>query len=268
MSSKILIIVGLMAVMVIPATAQFDVNGPSAALSIQGKVASTEDPANHDIFIAVPGTMNMHVDTAANPDQGVIMIGSVLQPTPGVLGGLPWGGSLDLGAPAAGTISNAFLIGDGVSLSNNPFLDPFFRSDSAGDFDFDVSLVGSLNGLRFAVQCIVQDPTNPPFLFDNTEVADLNFTQGQQIVVMTGDDGQLELPFLASGGFNFHGANYSSVWIEGNGNINFGGQNVHAAGGFYVEGNNAWVTSLPGIAANRSDFDPAAYLATEGVLFG
>ncbi|HGY89633.1 MAG TPA: hypothetical protein ENK43_00525 [Planctomycetes bacterium] len=267
MKRRNLLAVALVAALAFPATAQFDTNGPNAAMQVQGQVVGAIDPTNHDAQIVVPGDLSITINTGANIDAGIIMIGSPLQPAAGILP-TPWGGSLDLGSsPGVGQIGSVFLFGDGVGLSNNPFLDPFFRSNASAQFELAVSLVGALVGGTVATQSIVQDAAFPPFFFDNTEVADLNFVTGQQINVQTNDDGQIEVPFLASNGFNFHGVNYTSVWIEGNGDVNFGGQNLHAATGFYVEGNAALMNDLPVICVNRADWNPVANSLTDGVLF-
>ncbi|MEE9391508.1 MAG: hypothetical protein V3W41_03285, partial [Planctomycetota bacterium] len=45
------------------ASAQFDVNGPNANLTLQGNVPSAVDPVNHDVTVLVPGNMVLSITT-------------------------------------------------------------------------------------------------------------------------------------------------------------------------------------------------------------
>jgi hypothetical protein len=60
--------------------AQFDVNGPNAALRMQGVTASVEDPITHDVAIPIPGTFFFDIMSGANPGMGVVLLASAVNP--------------------------------------------------------------------------------------------------------------------------------------------------------------------------------------------
>lgn len=64
------------------AQATWDVDGPNAALTLNGNTPSAVDPVNHDVVVFVPGAMVLSITTGANPDTPIILLGSILQPGP------------------------------------------------------------------------------------------------------------------------------------------------------------------------------------------
>jgi len=250
----------------VPVTAQWDVNGPNASLTLNGQTASVVDPTNHLINIGVPGMLNFAVTSGANANQPVLLL--IGPPAAGNFV-IPWG-TIDLGVGGAPTGVAIALDGLGQS-TGNPF-DAFAVTD-AGDpiagtpptFGFGLSIPGGLGGSTpSGWQSIVSDPTAPPFMLDNTETAAPNFVNGQTLTVNTGDDGSIAIT-LVNGTFNFYGVNYTEVWVGGNGLITFGGP-LGFPGAYYAPGSTNQWTDIPHIAVNYSDWNPIAASPSDGVL--
>ncbi len=259
------------------ALAQFDVNGPNARQLIQGVVGSVVDPVDHDVDVTLPGLFRLTVESGVNPNMPIATIMSPLQPTPGVIP-TPWGGAIDIGSwdPTV-VLANATILGDAITFSGNPNLDPFFVTGTANPFtgapptfeltaQFGASAIpAGLTSVTRAFQTIVYDPTAAPLNLDNTEATDANFVRGQSGVLLTGDDGFVTVPFIG-GTFEFHGQVYSSVTVCANGFVTFGGPPTTANLG--ADGDHlAWLNDRPSIAALLSDWDPRASSPTDGVWY-
>lgn len=253
--------------------AQFDTNGPNAALTIQDTVPSHADPLQHDIFVPVPGTLTFKVTTGVNPERGIILLASTVDPTSGGIWGTPWGGSIDLGVNGFPLPSGVVIVADGIGLSVNPLTDPYYTSDNGNPvtgalptFLLAFSVGQGFNGLRQAYQCVVSDPTMPPFNLDNTEAGDVNFRVGQQFNLPLTDDEAIHIPFVTGNAFNFHGVQYADLWVMANGYISFGSASSVAGGGFTIDAV-GWRDAEPAIAALMADWDPDAGAPTDGVLY-
>ncbi len=253
-------------------SAQFDTDGPNAVLTINGNSPDVVDPAGHNINIALPGNLNLEITSGANSQVGVILMTSLVDPT-GAVVATPWGGSVDIGSPTPPPVSNVTLVGDGVGQTVNPVTDPFFATDNGNavlgtppTFLLAYSAGTAFAGVHVAFQGIIQDPTQPPFFFDNTQAGDANFNVGQQIIALTGDDGSVNIPLVAGHVFNFHGVAYPDVWVNGNGFINFTAQTSVPAGGFTSDNVGA-VNAEPAIFLGMCDWTPPGNAATDGVLY-
>ena len=266
--------VGALALTSVCALGQFEVNGPNARLTLQGNVPSTVDPTLHDVPVPVSGVFDIDVETGANGGVGIILLGSIVDPTGPVVTGLPWGGSIDVGMPnGMGTVNNVTVFGDGIGLSVNPVTDIFFASNQGSPFagtpptfTLTYAVGAGLAGSRLAFQSIVSDVTNPPFNLDNTEVGDANFILGQIEKLDTGEAGSVTIPFANGNTFNFHGVNYTDVSVCANGYVTFGGATNLAAGGFDND-NVTWINDRPAIACAWTHWDPVASSPTDGVLY-
>lgn len=252
------------------ATAQFDMNGPNAEMTLQEVVPSVVDPANHNVDILVPGVFDMRINTNANPNIGLILLMSTLDPAGGNVFPTPWGGSLDIGSPGASP-GGIVPIGDGIGLSVGP-LDPFYGSNAGNalagtppQFILNLAANSSLAGTRMAFQAIVADPTQPPFSLDNTEAADANFRAGQ-VMTLTGLNFSTpaQIPFVSGNVFNFHGVSYTQLWVNNKGFVSFGGATSVPSGGYTIDTLN-WLNSEPSIAAFMADWENA--VAPEGLLY-
>ena len=253
--------------------AQFDGNGPNARLTINGSVPSTIDPNDHDVDVAVPGALTYRVTTGVNPERGIILLASTVDPTTGSTFATPWGGSIDLGVSGLPLPGNVVVVADGIGLSVNPLTDPYYASDNGNPvtgtpptFLLAFSVGQGFNGLRQAYQCIVSDPTVPPFNLDNTETADINFKVGQLFNLPMTDDEAIHIPFVTGNAFNFHGVQYPDVWVMANGYISFGSASSVAGGGYTIDAT-GWRDAEPAIAGLVADWDPDAYSPNDGVLF-
>lgn len=237
------------------ATAQFDVNGPNASLTMQGTVPSAGSATN-DVNVAVPGIFQITIDSGANPLAGIIMLASLADPDGINHLPVPWGGFVDVGN---GSIPNIVLVADGIAFSVNPVTDVFYRTTQptaifpASTFTQAFTASQQICSTRSAWQAIVQDAAAAPFFIDNTECGDANFTFGQQFILLTGDDGTVTLPFLPGNTFEFHGVGYTDIWVNGNGYLNFGGFTSVNASGFTVDAV-SWLNAQPSIAPCLTDW--------------
>lgn len=255
-----------MVALAVPATAQWEPNGANAALTINGQTASIVDPTNHVVTVGVPGNLDFAVTSGANANQPILLL---LGPPAAGNFPVPWG-AIDLGV--GGTPSGISIALDGLGQSTgNPF-DAFAVTD-AGDpilgtpptFGFGFTVPAGMGGTPASGwQCLVSDPTAPPFMFDNTECAVPTFINGQTLTVATGDDGTIPVS-LMNGTFNFYGINYTEAWISGNGLITFGGP-LAFPGTFYAPGSLPQWQDLPHIAVNYADWNPVSVNPTDGVL--
>ena len=253
-------------------SAQFDTDGPNAALTINGSSPDVADPAGHNVNVALPGNLVLEITSGANPQVGVILMTSLVDPT-GAVVATPWGGSVDIGSSTPPPISNVTLVGDGVGLTVNPVTDPFFATDNGNavlgtppTFLLAYSAGTAFNGVHIAFQGIIQEPTVPPFFFDNTQAGDANFQVGQQFIALTGDDGSVNIPLVAGHVFNFHGVAYPDIWVNGNGFINFAAQTTLGGGGFNND-DVAAVNAEPAIFLGLCDWSPDGNNITDGVLY-
>lgn len=253
------------------AFAQFDINGPNASLTMQGQVPSVADPVAHDISVATPGNFVLRIDSGANSLQGIIMLASLAQVTGPQFPTVLWGGSIDIGQNTIG-LSSILIIADGIGFTVNPSIDAFFRTDAAtaiqpgNDFALTYSVNQFFCGGRNAWQAIVQEPTAPPIFLDNTEAGDANYTSGQDLVLLTGNDGVVQVPFLAGSTFPFHGVAYSDVFVNGNGYVNFGSFTTVTLNGFTID-TVSFVNSEPAIAVCLADWDIAGGGGNDGVWY-
>ena len=256
------------------ATAQWGTNGANATMTVQGLSADANDPVSHNIQVVTPGQLVLTVDSGVNPGMGIILLYSAVNPELIANGGsvpitpLPFHlfGSLDLGIAPTGT--NVVIAADGVSLSVNPTVDAFYRTTLSAPFAFTQSLTASqvLCGGRIAVQCILQDATNGPFFYDSTEAADCNFVNGSQFNLLTGDDGMIQVPLAAGHSFDFHGVNYTEMYVGANGLITFGGFTTVAGNGFTVDAV-GFRAAEPAVAVWMCDWGIANGGPLDGVLF-
>ena len=272
-TSVILILIAASMTLATKVTAQLDLNGPNARLTIGGVEPSAEDPIDHDVLVPVPGILNLEIQSGANPNAGLILLGSLVDPSTPVFAALPWGGSIDVGTNVGGAVANVIVGGDGIGLSNNPVFDLFYATDDGNlatmtppTFVLNFAAGSPLDNNHVAFQAIVSDPTSPIFPLDNTEVGDANFQTGQRINLLTGEEGVIPVAFLPSNTFNFHGVSYTEAYICANGFLNFGGPTGTPLQGF-TNDNVAWVQDQPGISAVLTDWSPAFQNALDGVLY-
>lgn len=255
-------------VIVATANAQFDVDGPNAAFTINGNTPSAIDSIDHDVEVLVPGTLELAVTSGANPNQRLMLLASPVDPTTGNTFATPWGGSLDLGTPGLQGIT---ILGDGINFSTG-LLDGFFVTDAGNPvtgapptWNLNATATAGLAGARVAFQVIIQDPTNGPFLLDNTEAGDANFVAGQRMIVTPiGPQVSVEVPFLSGKVFNFHGVGYTSVFVNNKGYVNFLTPTSVGNGGFDLDAQ-SWVLAEPSIAPWISDWENLS--APEGILY-
>lgn len=243
------------------AWAQLDQDGPNAALTVNGFDASAEDPADHDVNLFVPSILEFRVVSNANPQQPLIFMLSTTDITTTPAFPVPWGGSIDIGTPVAGgPPADISIIGDGIFGTTGAF--DFFMATDGGDaanmipptFSLDASVPATLDGGRLATQFIVADPTNPPFAYDNTQAADMNFEAGQNLILSPAAVGQAPISFLPGKVFNFHGQTFSDVFIASKGFISFGTQMTYPGANF--SNDTPLLTSqAPMIAAFAADWD-------------
>ncbi|MEE9393313.1 MAG: hypothetical protein V3W41_12495 [Planctomycetota bacterium] len=243
------------------AVGQFDTDGPNAVFRLQQMTPSVADPTAHNVNVFVPGPFDIDIESNANPNAPLILLGSVIDPTGSVFP-VPWGGSVDIGVFAPSVPMVIDILGDGINLSSGP-LDGFFATDS-GDlttstpprFDFDLTASAGLAGSHYALQAIVEDPTQPFFL-DMTEAVDANFVAGQILPIQTGSLGSVNVGFLAGRTFNFHGVAYTSVWIGSKGILSFGTATSYSPPGFNTD-TVAFALGTPSIAAWVADWQNQA----------
>ena len=223
--SSIGLVVGLIAIMASALPAQFDLNGPNAAIFINGTQPSVADPVTHDVNLATGPFLDIAIETGANPNTGVIFLASPVDPIGAVMA-VPWGGSIDLGQLSGPNVNNVAVLGDGIGFTNNPLTDVFYvsNSDAVPTLLLSYPTTQFLAGFRIAFQAIVRDPSNPPFLLDNTEAADVNFTAA---VELFGDESLTTFVF-PSGPYVIYGQSYTSMQVSTNGWIKFGGEGSDA----------------------------------------
>lgn len=252
---------------------QFETNGPNAALTVQGLTPSVVDPVGHDVEIPIPGIFTFDVASGVNAGMGLILLASSIDPTGAQFATPLWGGSIDVGSFVVGPTS-ILIVADGIGLSINPIVDANFRTSVPGlsggplpIYTQSIAVVGpALCGFRAAIQAIVQDPTNGPIGLDNTEVADANFEAGVEAILLTGDDGVVNVAFSPGSSFPFHGVNYTEMWVCGNGYLSFGGPTSVNVNGFNIDVV-SWVTAEPSIAVCINDWSPGQTGPNDGVFY-
>ncbi len=242
--------------------AQFDTDGPNAALTVQGETPSAHDPWLHDFLVGVPGSLSLRIFSGANTNQPLTLLTSFTDPTVGGVIPTPWGGSIDLGSLGAGIPADISVFGDGIGFTTNPIWDALFVTDGGSGgtppaFRFDAGLHPAWAGIQVAFQAVVRDPAMPPFLLDNTEAASVHFALSQTVVPTTGDDGYQQVPFLPGFTFDFHGVTYSDVWVHANGFLTFGAPTSLPDGGATTDNMSA-VNAEPAIFVGKGDWDPTA----------
>lgn len=253
------------------ASAQFETNGANAVLTLQGEVPSSADVIGHNVLVTVPGAFTLAIDSGTNPLAGIIMLASLAELTGPQFPTPLWSQSIDVGDASLGA-SSIVVVGDGISLSVNAFIDSYFRTDAAtnvspfNDFALSLSVNSFFCGGRSAWQAIVADVTNPPIFIDNTEAGDANFVGGQSLTLLTGDDGAINVPFAPGDSFAFHGVNYSDVWVSGNGYVNFGSASTLAFGGFAIDAV-GFANAEPAIAVALTDWGIGNTGINDGVYY-
>ena len=265
--SRFLLILATCAIVVPTAAAQFDVDGVNAALLLQETTPSVADPIDHDVEVTVPGLFEIEIQSGMNPQVGLILLSSPMDPTTGGVNPTPWGGSIDIGGPNFTGIS---VIGDGIGFSQGP-LDGFFVTDDGfppqaipPKFQLAITANAGLAATRGALQAIVSDPTAGPLGLDNTEAVDANFVSGQKLVVNPTSTTSAQVPFLPGQVFNFHGVSYTEVFINANGYINFVNNTGVNSGGFTIDAV-SFVNAEPAIAGFMADWENTT--APEGILY-
>ena len=266
-----------LAVMAAPAIAQLpQVNQPTATVLAQGMDPGATGDATADAFndiqVTLPGTLVLtHQSTNANVP--LILTASLVDPTTGattVLSPLPWGDFYDLGTAIGSNVpDNVQVIGDGNNV--NAIVGPFFGTDGGNptlglgpQFVWAVGVSENLNNSHVAFQSVFNDPTNGPFFLRNAAASSCNFINGQELVLLLGDDGALTVPFLPGSSFHFHGVGYTEVSVAANGLVTFG--NLPTAAGFTVD-TVAWANAEPSIAGHFADWSPQVGSATDGVFY-
>lgn len=251
------------------AQAAWCADAPNGALTINGVSAGVVDPINHDVTVTLPGTLVVEINTNANANAGLALLVSPMGAAAqsGVPQGiLPWDlmDSLDIGTFVGGAtvITNVQVIGDGLNPAPGSVNDLFFASNDGNaalgilpTFTLAYSVNTVLNGQEFGTQAIVREPTNGPFFLDNTSAASINLLIGLTAVANVGDDGSAEAPFTPGYTFDFHGVQYPSVWLNGNGYANFGGLTTVNASGFLADFVSL-VNAEPFIAPHNADWSP------------
>lgn len=249
------------------ASAQFDVNGPNAEMRLQGLVASTVDPVGHQVQVGAPGSLQFSIRTGTNPGVGVLLLSGTTAPA---VFATPWSGSIDVGVPnpAPPFIPTGILVlGDGIFQTAGP-LDPLFVADTSATPEFRLSL--SVPGI-FAgnpspgYQGIVLDPSNPPFFFDNTEVAEPNYFSGQVLTVNTGDDNSIQVSLTGGKTFNYFGVAYTDFFVNGNCLLSFTAP-LGFPGAFYAGNTRSQLNDVPHISLNWADWNITQQALSNGVL--
>lgn len=252
--------------------AQFDTNGPNAALTVQGVTASVVDPIAHDVPVELPGALQFRVTSGANLAMGVIVLASTANPTGAVFTTPLWGGSIDIGNFAAGPASIS-VYADGIGFSVNPATDVFFRTAATTNAANPIPAFSSAVafpttaacGFRIAMQCVVQDPTNGPIGIDNTEAADLNFVAVSRTTLFPTTDGFVTVAFQTGHSFPFHGFNALGVTIHENGFVSFP-PGISGYTGEFVDPT-TWVGGARSIAAYVLDWFPGASSLGDGIYY-
>lgn len=254
------------------ASAQFDTNGPNAALLVQGVSARVVDPIAHNVPVELPGALQVRVTSGSNLAMGLIVLASTADPTGAVFTTPLWGGSIDIGNFAAGPASIT-VVADGIGLSVNPAVDTYYRTAATTNalnpvpaFSLAVSFpTTAACGFRIAMQCVVQDPTNGPIGLDNTEAADLNFVSVSRTTVLPSTDGFAIVPFRPGHTFPFHGSNFAGLAIHENGFVTFTPNTVSFTGEFVDPA--AWVGGARSIAAYPIDWFASAASPSDGIYY-
>lgn len=261
------IAVGALAV---DAHAQFDTNGPNAALTVQNVIPSAADPIGHIVPVAVPGDFDLDITAGTNPPQGFILITA---PTisAGAFG-VPWGGSIDIGIPQSPLPPAGIqVIVDSVFFTANPGLSAF----AVTPFNLTLSLGIGLAGLSGpALQAIVADPTAAPFFLDNTEAV---FPSYQALTVTVydtlGDDAfqPHNLDPVGIGSpitITFGGTTYTSLFVGSNGALAFGAgsSSFNTTLARFFAGFQTAPTGItnPGVAV-WEDLNPSGFSGTDNV---
>lgn len=254
------------------ASAQFDTNGPNAALIVQGVSAGVVDPIAHNVPVELPGALQIRVTSGTNLAMGLIVLASTADPTGAVFTTPLWGGSIDIGSFAAGPASIS-IFADGIGLSVNPAVDVYYRTAATTNVSNPVPAFSqgiafpttAACGFRIAMQCVVQDPTNGPIGIDNTEAADLNFVAASRQTLFPTSDGFVIVPFRPGHTFPFHGANYGGVFVHENGFVTFT-PNLSSFTGQFIDPA-TWVGAARSIAAYPIDWFAGAFSAIDGIYY-
>ncbi len=202
------------------AAAQWDTDGPNAALTINGQTPSVADAIGHLVTINVPDTLSLTLTSGANANVGFLLLNGALSPSGFVV---PWGGSLDIGTSIGGAPpTGVTVIIDSLLYSiPSPFtvfaVTPFTLSASVGAAFAGVSVGG--------FQTIMAEPTIPPLFMDNTEAGGPTFEDNVVTVyaALADDDSTSHtLNGVATpSGVTFAGMTYTSFFIGSNGVVSF-----------------------------------------------
>jgi hypothetical protein len=251
------------------AQAPWCLDGPNAALTLQGQSPDVADPVNHDVTVTLPGILLLEVTSGVNANAGLALLASTLDAAAqsGIAQGiLPYDAadSFDIGSslPAPAFLTDVQILGDGLNPAPGSINDALYGTNDGNaafgtppTFTFAFNVGTLLNGVQYAFQAIVREPGNPPFFFDNTQAVSANLIVGLTAVANVGDDGAVEVPFTPGFTFDFHGVQYPSIWVNGNGYANFGGLTTLAGGGFLSDFV-ALAGAEPFIALHQADWTP------------
>ena len=246
-------------------------NSPTATVLVNGMDPATVDPALRDLTIPVPGPLVCQF-MSTNALVPYILTASLVDPSTGgttVIDPLPWGDSYEIGTPNGSNVpSGVQIIGDGTNTTdiNSAFFVTDGGNPTLGLGPQSLLAVGvgeNLNGNHVALQTVFVDPTNPPFSLRNSTAASCTFIIGQTLNLITGDDGNINVPFIGGNSFKFHGGEYTSVNVHGNGYVTFGAPNT---AGFLIDPV-TWINESPAIAGVYADWNSAAGGPLDGVLY-
>ena len=231
------------------AQAPWCLDGPNAALTLQGQSPDVADPANHDITVTLPGILLLEITSGVNANAGLALLASTLDAAAqaGIAQGiLPYDmtDSFDIGSPlpAPAFLTDVQILGDGLNPAPGSINDSLYGTNDGNaalglvpTFTFAYNVGTLLNGVQYAFQAIVREPGNPPFFFDNTQAVSANLIIGLTAVADTSFEGSVEVPFTPGFTFDFHGVQYPSIWVNENGFANFGGLTTATLAGFAAD---------------------------------
>ena len=246
-------------------------NLPTATLFVSGN-----DPtlaSGNDVSVVLPGFIQLD-HRSSNPNAPIVVTADIT--TDPIVGRttlqspLPWGDFYDLGVPNGTNLpTGPAIIGNGFSPGS--FSGLVFRTDGGPGgatprFLWTIGGPASLHAQQIAVQSVFFDPTNPPINLRNSAAASLDLRAGQCLVLVTGDDGVVNVPFVPGNSFPFHGASYTSVTVSANGFVTFDSPSSLAGAGFSIPAAQ-WVAAEPSIAGSIADWNPTMFAPTDGVLY-
>ena len=236
---------------------------PQAQMRINGQNPANDDL--HQIKHPLPGTISIsYFSGPMNPGRGLtILTANDYHPQAAPAASFLGAGSLDIGTPMnpGPGIGGITVFADGITLTANPTTDPFFHTDSNGQFTMTFTLDETLAGHAFATQCIIADPLHPLGI-GFTQAADVNFARGRTEILNTSSDGTVVVDLLPGYEFPFFGTSYTQLIVNENGIITFGGNPV-AVQPFQIDPAQI-LGGPPSIFVNLADWDTTS---SGGVVF-